>query len=261
MDPDGSSLTASGFETKPQSPAWGEGRGKSYLIPAADIIGFQFLLNQFNRHFNAEDSYGTDFSSIEHNLHEGWVIDHDPFATNQFLHPYQGSIYHGFARSAGLNYWVSLGYDFAASALWEVAGETDPPSLNDQITTSFAGSFLGEALFRMGNYILERGGKNPGFFRHLGATLVSPSMSFNRITFGDRFDAIYQSHEPATYSRVGIGMRRNVDQSNAGAPGLRPTGARSQGSCGSSGRRIGISTTPPSNARPVPTTILTMSTS
>jgi hypothetical protein len=44
------------------------------------------------------------------------VADNDPFKVNQFLHPYQGSIYHGFARSAGLNYWESLGYTFAGAA-------------------------------------------------------------------------------------------------------------------------------------------------
>jgi hypothetical protein len=211
-DPEADSLAAWDLGPSRQAPVWGEGTGKSYLIPAADIVGFQFLLNQFNRRFNAEDVYGTDFSSIEHNMHSGWVIDHDPFATNQALHPFQGSIYHGFARSAGLNYWVALGYDFAGSALWEVAGETVPPSLNDQITTSFAGSFLGEALFRMASYMLETGGERPGFFRRLGAALISPSTSFNRIAFGERFDGVFPSHDPATYTRVGIGWRRNEKQ-------------------------------------------------
>jgi hypothetical protein len=200
--------------TRPES-LWGLGRAKSYLIPALDILGFQFLLNAYDRRYDQEDSYGSDLSSIDHNLHAGWVIDHDPFATNQFLHPYQGSIYHGFARSAGLNYWESLAYDFAGSAVWEIAGETDPPSLNDQITTSFGGSFLGEALFRMASHVLESGGKDPGFLRRLGAALISPSTAFNRVAYGERFDGVYSSHDAATYSRVGLGVRRNREATGA----------------------------------------------
>ncbi len=34
---------------------------------------------------------------------------------NMIMHPYMGSFNYGFARSAGLNYWESLGYTFAAS--------------------------------------------------------------------------------------------------------------------------------------------------
>ena len=198
-----------------EKPKWGEGPGQSYLIPALDILGFEVLLNLFNRETSADDVYRTDLSTISDNLQSGWVIDHDPFATNQFLHPYQGSIYHGFARSAGLNYWEALGYDFAASALWEVSGETDPPSLNDQITTSFGGSFLGEALYRMSNYYLETGGEHPSFFRQLGSVVISPSTGFNRIAYGERFDGVYPSHDPAVYTRAGVGWRHNLTDSGA----------------------------------------------
>ena len=125
--------------------SWEPGAGKSYSIPAVEIIGFDFLLNQFDRHFIDADEYGSNFSTFRHNLTHKWVVDNDPFATNQFLHPYQGSMYHGFARSAGLNYWESLGYAFAGSVLWETAGETTPPSINDQIASGIGGTFLGRA--------------------------------------------------------------------------------------------------------------------
>ena len=83
-------------------------------------------------------------------------------------------MYLGFARSAGLGYWESLGYTFAGSALWEIAGETTPPSINDQITTGIGGAFLGEALFRMASLMLEHGGV-PRFWRELGAAAISPA--------------------------------------------------------------------------------------
>ena len=78
----------------------------------------------------------------------GWY-DSDPFGVNQFGHPYQGAMYHGFARSAGFDYWHSLGYAFAGSIVWEIAGERTRPSRNDQVASGVGGTFLGEALFRM----------------------------------------------------------------------------------------------------------------
>ena len=74
---------------------------KSYVIPALDILGFQFLLNRYDNAFQGNE-YNVTLDSIRRNLHHDWVADNDPFKVNQFLHPYQGSIYHGFARSAGL---------------------------------------------------------------------------------------------------------------------------------------------------------------
>jgi hypothetical protein len=77
---------------------------KDYLLPALEIIGFDFLLNRFNRYYGSNrDDYAVSRESIRRNLHSSWVIDTDPFRTNQLGHPYQGSMYHGFARSAGLS--------------------------------------------------------------------------------------------------------------------------------------------------------------
>ena len=178
---------------------------KSYAIPILEILGFDFLLNQFNRRYFSGDEYDTNLSTIRRNLRRSWVIDNDPFKINQVGHPYQGSMYHGFARSAGLNYWESLGYTFAGSALWEIAGETTPPSRNDQITTGIGGTFLGEALFRMSSLVLEKG-DGPRFWREVGAAAISPATGFNRLAFGNRFDSIFASRNPAYYSRLGLGI-------------------------------------------------------
>ncbi len=188
---------------------WGEGPARSFLVPAGDILGFQILLNQVDRQLEDGNDYDSDYDSIRLNLQTGWAIDRDPFAVNQVLHPYQGAMYHGFARSAGLNYWESLGYDFVGSAIWEVAGETVPPSLNDQITTTFGGSFLGEALFRMANAVLGSSDGRPGFGHELGAAVISPSTGFNRFAFGDRFDGVYPSNDAPIFWRAGLGLRHN----------------------------------------------------
>jgi hypothetical protein len=114
-------------------------------------------------------------------------------------------MYHGFARASGLNFWESWGYTFLGSALWEIAGETTPPSKNDQISTGIGGSFLGEALFRMSNLWLERG-RASRFWREVGAAAISPPVGFNRLAFGNRFDGIFPSHSPEYYSRVRVGI-------------------------------------------------------
>jgi hypothetical protein len=103
----GKSLTQAADPAAPQptagtaSPAAPQ---KNYLLPAVEILGFSFLLNQYNRQFSDND-YKSNISTIRHNLHSSWVTDSDPFRTNQLGHPYLGSMYHGFARSAGLVFW------------------------------------------------------------------------------------------------------------------------------------------------------------
>ena len=183
----------------------------NYALPAVEIIGFNFLLNRFNYHFIDKPVYDTSLQTIRDNLSAKWVVDTDPFAVNQFMHPYQGSVYFGLARSSGLDYWKSLGYTFGGSLIWEIAGETGPPSINDFVTTGLGGTFLGEPLFRMANLLLEHGGDTPGFWRETGAAAISPPLGFNRLAFGDRFRAVFQSHNPATYSYVRFGWNKIDD--------------------------------------------------
>ncbi len=104
----------------------------------------------------------------DHLVHGRWGIDDDNFYMNQFLHPYQGLVFHGIARSNGLNFWESSAYAVAGSFLWELAGETMPPSVNDLIASGIGGSFFGEPLFRMANLLLENSEGKPGFWRELG---------------------------------------------------------------------------------------------
>jgi hypothetical protein len=201
---------------KEEPPDWGDDGKKSYVIPALEIIGFNYLLNLYDRNFQKEDVYRTHWDTIRSNLRHGWIIDDDPFAMNQLLHPYQGAMSHGFARSAGLNYWEALPYDLGGSLLWEVAGETGPPSANDIITTTFGGSFLGESLFRMASLILEHGERHPGTVREIGAALASPATGFNRLAF-NRFDGVYSSREAPNLFRAGVGGRRNAHLKDVGA--------------------------------------------
>jgi len=179
--------------------------GKSYAIPAAEIVGFDFLVNQFDRRYLECCDFESNIHTIRRNLRSSWVVDRDPFLVNQLGHPYQGSMYHGFARASGLGFWESLGYTFAGSAFWEIAGEATPPSRNDQIATGIGGAFFGEALFRMSNLVLEHGNMPP-FWRELAAGALSPPVGFNRMAFGDRFRGIYPSHDPVYFTRLQLGF-------------------------------------------------------
>jgi len=108
----GKSLFKEKPEGTPQTLSWETGTGKSYLIPALEIPAFLLLLNGYDRLAypndveGGEKVYSTNLSTFWDNVTHGhWGVDQDSFAMNQFAHPYQGSIYHGFARSAGVNYW------------------------------------------------------------------------------------------------------------------------------------------------------------
>ena len=191
---------------------------KSYAIPALEIVAFDFLLNQYDRHHYGCCDFDSNMRSIRRNLHSSWVTDRDPFLVNQLGHPYQGSMYHGFARSAGLDYWEGLGYTFLASAMWEIAGETTPPSRNDQINTGIGGSFLGEALFRTASLALEHPGGMPKWARELMAGAISPPVGFNRMAF-DRFRGIFPSRDPIYFVRASAGFSGTTDTEG-------PTGAK-----------------------------------
>jgi hypothetical protein len=181
---------------------------KNFLLPLVEIVIMDAGINLVNRLGPDSDSYKVTRSSIRRNLRSKWVIDDDPFEINQFLHPYQGAMYHGIARSAGLNYWQSVAYTFAGSALWEIAGEITPPSKNDQIASGIGGSFFGEPLFRLSE-ALQHGmngtRKSSGFWRGLGATILSPPNGINHLIFGDRYQASSTSNTAATDLRLQLG--------------------------------------------------------
>ena len=195
---------------------------KSYLIPALEIVAFDALLNVFDRIVLGE-GYHSSITSIRTNLRRRWVTENDPFEINQFGHPYQGAMYHGFARSSGLNFWTSLGYTFAGSAMWEIAGETTPPSWNDQIASGIAGSFLGEALFRTASLVLENGPTPPATRRRLVTAVTSSPLSFNRRVFGGRFDPIFPSRNAAYHRRIYIGGSGTTQTQGDANVNLRPT--------------------------------------
>lgn len=206
--------------------SWETGAGRSYLLPAGEILLYEFLLNRFDRNFVEPTSdYETSWDTIwDHITDPHWVVDNDQFKVNQFLHPYGGSVYYGLARSSGLNFWESFLYSVAGSYVWELAGETTNPSINDMVATPVGGTFLGEPFFRMANLLLEDTDGKPGFWRELGAAVIAPPLGFNRLVFGNKFDAIFPSHKPATFLRFQAGGTISSSSHNVSS-GVEENGA------------------------------------
>jgi hypothetical protein len=185
---------------------WGAGEGKSYLVPAYEIPAFELLLNRYDHYAIDAQVYASPISNFKTNTHRKWVVDNDAFATNQFLHPYQGAFYQGLARSSGLDFWESSAYTFAGSLLWEMAGENTRPSINDQVASGISGNLLGEPLFRMASLLLETDSRGePRLWRRVAAAVISPSMGVNRLIYGKRFDGVFRSNDPAVFTRVDLG--------------------------------------------------------
>jgi hypothetical protein len=119
-------------------------------------------------------------------------------------------MYHGIARSNGLGYWPSAAYTFAGSALWEIAGETTPPSRNDQIASGIAGSFLGEPLFRISRLLIDRSDDGPGVWRILGSMLASPPAGINHVLLGEPAGSLEPDAVPFADIRVQFGATAAV---------------------------------------------------
>src|SRR5687768_6222139 len=178
---------------------------KSYILPAVEIVAMDAGVNLGARLVIDPAPYEVTPASIRRNLRGPWVVDDDPFEINQFLHPCQGAMYHGSARSNGLGYWPSVGYTFAGSALWEIAGETKPPSRNDQIASGIAGSFLGEPLFRISRLLLERADHGPGPWRTIASMLASPPVGINHVLLGNPASSLASDAVPFSDIRVQFG--------------------------------------------------------
>jgi hypothetical protein len=76
---------------------------------------------------------------------------------------------------------VSALYPFFASLLWELVLEVDAPSVNDHITTSLGGVFLGEALFRIALLVSNSG--LPSWLKEVFVFLLAPPVTLNRVLF------------------------------------------------------------------------------
>jgi hypothetical protein len=153
---------------------------RDYGLAALESAGFTAGMVAWNRFIGKAKWANVTPSSIATNTRRAWGLDDDQWWVNQFGHPYQGAFTFQAARSAGLGFWTSSGYTFVASAVWEIAAETERPSINDQITTTLGGVVFGEIFHRLAASLHEEGGTWNAVF----ATVLDPFQSVNRRLLG-----------------------------------------------------------------------------
>jgi hypothetical protein len=152
----------------------------SVAVPILESLAIDAIMLEWSRYVGEAKWANTTAGSIGRNLRGPWVLDTDAFWINQFGHPYQGTWSHTATRSSGFGFWASVPITFGASWAWEIAGETTPPSLNDQVTTTVAGLALGEVLYRFAGMLRAEGGG----WRRAFATLLDPMGAINGRAFG-----------------------------------------------------------------------------
>jgi len=173
----------------------------------------QALPASFNRFITKDPySYITFKNFIDHQRFSAWDWDDNQFTTNQIDHPFHGQIYFNAFRSNGYNFYQSSIATVAGSYIWETAGETQHPSINDLVNTTFGGILLGEMMHRVSRNILAR---NKTQHNRIGneivATIVNPINGLNRFLdgkWGKKIDDYYGVDSSIITAEVDMGIRR-----------------------------------------------------
>ncbi len=163
------------------------------VLAAAEILGVNTLIWFYDRYIRSGGGAGfrIGFQSIKQNILNGFEWDDNNFDTNQFAHPYHGSLYFNAARSNGYNFWESVPFTWAGSYTWEYFFETHHPAINDWVNTSMGGTTLGETLHRLSIMVTDNTATGSGrVWKELGGLLIDPMRGFNRIVTGD-FSRVY----------------------------------------------------------------------
>jgi hypothetical protein len=154
---------------------------------AALELGLMEIIPWSYDKFVAKKDYADiSFKTVKDNLSpKSWAWDDDPFQTNQFGHPFHGSLFFNTFRSNGYTFWQSVPAVMVGSYVWETAAETQPPSPNDFINTSFGGIVLGEMTHRLANKLVnnQRTGVRRQATEVLGF-IINPANGLNRILDG-----------------------------------------------------------------------------
>ena len=159
---------------------------KRVELAVLQMVLINYLVGTFNRVVRNEPFTYVSPETWATNFREGFNWDDNRFQTNQYAHPFHGSIYFNAGRSNGLDFWESAPLTAAGSLMWEYMGESHRPSFNDWIATTMGGIALGESFWRLSSLVLnnESTGKSRVLKEIAGAAL-NPMRGFNRLMRGD----------------------------------------------------------------------------
>lgn len=187
-------------------------RQKKFWRAGAEWFLAQAFPASFNRFITKDPySYISFKNFIKHQRISAWDWDDNQFSTNQIDHPYHGQLYFNAFRSNGYNFYQSSAATLVGSYIWETAGETQHPSINDLVNTSFGGIILGEMTHRVSRNIIGRGRNRQHLLRNeIAAFIINPVNGLNRLLDGkfgkvDPYSAVDSSEIRA---EVDFGIRR-----------------------------------------------------
>lgn len=176
-----------------------------------------FIIDRYIRNM---DYAHISWQTVGHNLKpNSWAWDNDGFQTNQFGHPYHGSLFFNAFRTNGYSFWQSAPVAFVGSYLWETFAENQAPAPNDFINTSLGGIILGEMTYRLSNKIINNHSR--GFKRQTSevfALIINPMNGINRILDG-KWGKVTRNTTEQDSSKVraefDLGLRKfNVNNAN-----------------------------------------------
>lgn len=188
-------------------------RKKNFWRAGTEWFLAQAFPATFNRFITRDPySYISFQNFLDHQRISAWDWDDNQFTTNQIDHPWHGQLYFNAFRSNGYNFYQSSIATVVGSYIWETAGETQHPSINDLVNTTFGGVILGEMTHRVSRNILARSkhGHN-AIGNELVALLVNPVNSLNRLLdgkWGKRTDAYYAVDSSHISAEFDMGFRR-----------------------------------------------------
>lgn len=188
-------------------------REKKFWRAGAQWFLAQALPASFNRFITKDPySYISFQNFLDHQRFSAWDWDDNQFTTNQIDHPFHGQIYFNAFRSNGYNFYQSSLATVAGSYIWETAGETQHPSINDLVNTTFGGILMGEMMHRVSRNILARNRTDHNRIgNEIVATLVNPINGLNRFLdgkWGKPIDDYYGADSSVIKAEVDLGIRR-----------------------------------------------------
>ncbi len=179
---------------------------------AIGIASVNVAMWGFNRAYRKQEWTRVSPASWWQNLKGGWEWDNNDGLTNNFHHPYHGSIYFNLARANGLSFWTAAPATVGGSLMWEIMMEAQPPSINDLLTTSLMGVVLGEATRRLSLLVLDNEASGiDRAWRELSVLLIDPGLGLNRLSRGESWQrrANPAEHKAAALeSRIVVGGQR-----------------------------------------------------
>lgn len=161
---------------------------KRPLLALGEITLVNGVVLTYNRYIRAGGGEGfkVGWTSWNESIENGFDWDPNNFSTNQFAHPYHGSLYFNAARSNGFDFWESAPFTFAGSFQWEYFGESRHPSVNDWVNTSVGGIALGEMTHRLASTVRDNTAQGGGrFWKEFGGFFIDPVGGLTRLVTGD----------------------------------------------------------------------------